>query len=123
MLRKKEIAHDFLRLAAFGKVQEAFDKYVDAKFIHHNLHFKGDRRSLMLAMQENAHRHPNKIFETRKIIAEGDYVVTHSYIEMGEERTSITVVHIFKFHEDHILEMWDVGQIIPKDFPNENGAF
>lgn len=35
----------------------------------------------------------------------------------------IAVVHMFRFENGKILEMWDVGQVMEKDSPNENGMF
>jgi predicted SnoaL-like aldol condensation-catalyzing enzyme len=35
----------------------------------------------------------------------------------------IVVIHIFRFEHDRIAELWDVGQPISKDSPNENGMF
>jgi predicted SnoaL-like aldol condensation-catalyzing enzyme len=33
------------------------------------------------------------------------------------------VVHIVRFDGEKIAEMWDVGQAVPADSPNENGMF
>jgi predicted SnoaL-like aldol condensation-catalyzing enzyme len=30
---------------------------------------------------------------------------------------------IFRFDGNHIIEMWDLGQQIPDNMPNENGMF
>ncbi len=38
----KEIALDFLKLAAKGASREAFGKYIGKDFKHHNVYFKGD---------------------------------------------------------------------------------
>tara|TARA_R110000796_G_scaffold88850_3_gene191833 strand:+ start:43799 stop:43912 length:114 start_codon:yes stop_codon:yes gene_type:complete len=35
----------------------------------------------------------------------------------------IAVVHIFRFKKERIIELWDLGQVISKDSPNENGLF
>ena len=47
-------------LAASGKFREAYSGYVIPYFRHHNPYFRGDRESLMLAMEENATENPNK---------------------------------------------------------------
>ena len=62
----KQIATDFLMLAAKGKAREGFSKYVDNNFKHHNIYFKGDGESLMIAMEDNAKKNPGKIFEIKK---------------------------------------------------------
>ena len=33
------------------------------------------------------------------------------------------IIHIFRFQDNQIVEMWDVGQAVPEDSPNENGVF
>ena len=53
-MTKKEIAQHFLRLTSQGASREAFERYVNDSFKHHNAHFKGDRHTLMAAMEENS---------------------------------------------------------------------
>ena len=40
-----------------------------------------------------------------------------------EQLVRAAVVHFFRFEKGRIAEMWDVGQEIPSDSPNENGMF
>jgi len=35
----------------------------------------------------------------------------------------IALIHIFRFEGYKIEEEWEAGQEIPKESPNENGAF
>jgi predicted SnoaL-like aldol condensation-catalyzing enzyme len=35
----------------------------------------------------------------------------------------IAVVHILRFEQGKIVEMWDVSQQVPKDSPNKLGMF
>ena len=121
-MTKKDIAKDFLELASSGKVREAYEKYVHEDFKHHNAYFKGDRESLMKAM-EGAHREtPNKFLEVKHVLEDDALVAVHSHVQQ-ENGTDIAVVHIFRFEEDKIVELWDVGFPVPKDSPNENGVF
>jgi predicted SnoaL-like aldol condensation-catalyzing enzyme len=48
-------------------------------------------------------------------------VMVYSRIKQKVEDLGAAVVHIFRFHKGKIVEMWDVGQPVPKDSPNENG--
>ena len=52
MSNHQDAAKAFLKMAGMGNVQGAYDRYVAASFIHHNQYFKGDRQSLLAAMQE-----------------------------------------------------------------------
>lgn len=119
----KEIAIDFLQLSAFGKADIAFAKYVGGQFRHHNPFFKGDADSLMIAMMENAKVNPNKIFEVQNAVEDGDLVIVHSKVTTKTNNLDFAVVHVFRFHNNRITELWDIGQAVPADSPNENGMF
>lgn len=119
----KEIAQDFLLLSAKGKSREAFQKYTSDNFIHHNAFFKGDAQSLMIAMEENAIKIPNKVFEIQRALVDGNFVAVHSRVQLRSPDVEIAVIHIFKFENDKIVELWDFGQTVPADIVNENGMF
>ncbi|WP_456273682.1 nuclear transport factor 2 family protein [Bacillus sp. AK031] len=119
----KERAVSFLKLVASGKVREAYMSHAGPGFIHHNPYFRGDAESLMAAMEENAEENPGKIFEVKRAIEEGETVAVHSHVKQHPEDIGAVVVHIFRFADDRIVELWDVGQPIPEDSPNENGIF
>lgn len=119
----KEKAVSFLLKVASGKVREAYQNYIGPDFRHHNPYFRGDAESLMLAMEENAALTPHKTLEVKHSIQEGDTVVVHSYVKQNPDDLGGAVVHIFRFQDNHIVEMWDIGQAVPEDSPNENGMF
>lgn len=118
-----EIAVSFLKLAASGKVREAYNKCVSLDFRHHNPYFRGDRESLMFAMEENAAKNPSKKLEIKLTLEDRNMVVTYSRVQQNPGDPGIAVVHIFRFEGDHIIEMWDIGQAVPEASPNENGMF
>ncbi|MGD6846600.1 nuclear transport factor 2 family protein [Rossellomorea aquimaris] len=119
----KERAVSFLELVASGNVREAYESHASPDFRHHNPYFPGDADSLMSAMEENAAGNPDKILEVKRAIQEGDTVAVHSHVRQNPEDLGGAVVHIFRFQDDRIVELWDVGQAIPEDSPNENGVF
>lgn len=120
-MTKKEMAMEFLKLAGTGNVKTAYDRFIHADFIHHNQYFKGDRQSLLIAMEEGHMSHPNKSIDIKHVYEDGDTVITHSHVvsDLG----NIAVVHIFRFQSEKIIEMWDLGTITDPESPNENGAF
>ena len=122
-MTRKEIAENFLKLAASGHPHEAFRLYVGKNFKHHNVHFKGDADTLMLAMEESARTNPNKIFKIHHILEDGKLVAVHSHLKQTPTDIGFAVVHILKFESDKIVELWDLGQPIPKETINENGMF
>lgn len=124
MSKHKEAAISFLKMAGSGNVQDAYDQYVAPSFIHHNQYFKGDRQSLMTAMQEAARTTPNRSIEIKHVYEDGDRVIVQSLVTRQEaDAPKIAVVHIFRFEQDRVAELWDVAQPISADSPNENGMF
>ena len=120
-MNKKETATSFLKLAGSGNVKEAFAQFIAPDFIHHNQYFEGNSEALKVAMEEAHQSSPNKSVEIKFSYLDGDNVITHSLVV--KEDMEIAVVHIFRFENDKIVELWDLGQVIDKDSPNENGLF
>ncbi len=120
---QKERALDFLQLAVAGSVEEAYESYVNMRGVHHNVYYAADFTSLKKGMKENHVQFPNKRLMVRNVISEGDLVAVHSHIVMKPGEPGVSVVHIFRFEDGKIVEMWDVGQAIPTDSPNRRGAF
>jgi predicted SnoaL-like aldol condensation-catalyzing enzyme len=119
----KDIALSFLRLVTSGQIQEAYERHVASDFRHHNPYFKGDAKSLQTGMLENESRFPNKKLQINLAVAEGDLVSVHSHVILKASELELAVVHIFKIQDGKIVELWDVGQQIPKETQNENGMF
>ncbi|MWB96207.1 nuclear transport factor 2 family protein [Flavobacterium sp. GA093] len=122
-MTKKEITQDFLQRAARGASRQAFILYAGDSFKHHNVYFKGDGETLIKAMEESAEKNPDKIFTIHHILEDNDLVAVHSHVQQNETDLGAAVVHLFKFKEEKIIELWDLGQPIPQESINENGMF
>lgn len=120
-MRKKDIAESFLKLASSGRVREAYDNCVHPDFRHHNAYFKGDRQSLLAGMEESAQNFPDKRYDTLRALEEGELVAIHGKVAFGDSQWS--VIHIFRFREDKIIEAWEASQKVLEESPNENGIF
>ena len=101
---------------------EAFDRYVHPDFRHHLAFFKGDRQSYLQAMEDNAREFPGKTYETLRALEDGDLVAIHGKVTMTPDQ-QWSVIHIFRFEGDKIIESWEASQEVLKDSPNENGIF
>jgi predicted SnoaL-like aldol condensation-catalyzing enzyme len=113
----------FLKLASTGQVREAYSKFVGPEFKHHNPYYEGSAESLMSGMEDNARQNPDKSLEVKRAIAEGEFVAVHSHVRQKLDHPGGAVVHIFRFENGRIVELWDVGQAIPEDSPNQHGMF
>ena len=119
----KDAAVEFLTLVARGEVSEAYDRHIGPGFRHHNAYFPGGAASLKRAMQDDAIENPGKRLEVHRALQDGNEVAVLSRIRQRAAEHGWAVVHIFRFKRGKIAEMWDVGQAIPNESPNENGPF
>ncbi len=78
----------------------------------------------MSAMIEAHKKSPNRLIDVKHVFEDGDTVITHSLVVRKDPADQdVAVVHIFRFDGDKIAELWDVGMLLIKDSPNENGPF
>jgi predicted SnoaL-like aldol condensation-catalyzing enzyme len=119
----KEIASDFLRRASSGDVREAFRLYVAPNFRHHNAYFPGDAEPLMKGMEENAKQNPDKSFDIKRVLRDGNLIAVHGHVRHNPTERGYALVHIFRFEDDKMVEMWDIGQEVPEKSPNQYGMF
>jgi len=50
-------------------------------------------------------------------------VVTHSRVQQKPSDLGAAVVHIFRCENGKIVELWDLGQPVPEESPNQYGMF
>ena len=121
---RKEKAVSFLKLASSGQVDQAYgDAYLADDFRHHNPRFPGETDALAKAIQQNAEEHPDGVYEIQRALEDGDLVAVHARTRLDPGGPELAAVHIFRFENGRIAELWDVVAPVPEDSPNKNGAF
>lgn len=120
---RKQAAVEFLQLVVAGRIDDAYQKHIDLQGKHHNPFYPEGFSVLKKAMIENHVNFPNKRLTIKNVLGDGDLVAVHSHIVLRPGEKGIAVVHIFRFHEDKIVEIWDIGQPVPPDSPNMDGSF
>ncbi len=123
MTSRKDIALEFLRMVTAGDIGEAYRRHVAPGFRHHNAWFAGDADSLMRGMEENHGRFPHKQAQVHHALEDGDAVAVHSHVRLQPGDRGVALVHIFRFEQDRIAELWDLGQPVPEESPNQYGMF
>ena len=119
----KETAIDFLTRVVAGDIRGAYERHVGDGFRHHNPYFAGDSDSLRRGMEEDEARNPGKRLDVQLALQDGDHVAVHSRVRRSTGEPDIAVVHIFRFEQGRIAELWDIAQVAPKQIVNENGMF
>lgn len=120
-MENKDKSISFLKLAGMGHTEKAFKEFIAPNFTHHNQYFKGTRDSLIEAMDKDHKSNPNISIQVKHSYSDKNTVITHSLVIKKDMQ--IAVIHIFRFEEGKIVELWDLGQPILEDSPNENGIF
>jgi predicted SnoaL-like aldol condensation-catalyzing enzyme len=121
--RNRDIAVEFLQGAAEGRARELMRRYAAPDFVHHNPYFASDAMSLATAMDENARENPTKRLDVLRTLAEGPLVALHAKVRHTPDGPAAAVVHIFRFEDGRIKELWDIGQEEPAESPNAAGMF
>ncbi len=119
----KDAALSFLTLVVAGEVRTAYERHVGPGFRHHNPYFPGDADSLRKGMEDDEVRHPGKVLDVQVAVEEGNYVAVYSRLRRTADDPGLAVVHIFRFDQGRIAELWDVAQPVPSEVVNENGMF
>jgi predicted SnoaL-like aldol condensation-catalyzing enzyme len=117
----KQNAVSFLRLVVAGDIEEAYQKYVDMQGKHHNAFFPAGFLSLKKGMIDDHSQFPEKQITIVNALGEDDRVAVLSHLRRGKD--DMAVVHLFRFKDNKIVELWDCGQALPADSPNADGAF
>ena len=120
---QKNVAKNFLTMIVSGQIDEAYEKYVNLSGKHHNVFTPAGMRSLKEGMKENDDQFPDKKLTIKHIVSDGDIVMTHSHLVMKPGAKGMVVVHVLRFADDKIVELWDSGQAIPDTAINSDGAF
>jgi predicted SnoaL-like aldol condensation-catalyzing enzyme len=119
----KQSAVDFLTMIIAGDIDAAYEKYVDMEGKHHNVFTLAGFSALRDGMKEAHIKFPHKQFIIQHTLQDEDLVAVHSRLILEENKPDIAVVHMFRFKDNKIVEMWDVGQPTSADSPNSDGAF
>ncbi len=111
----------FLQKASGGQVDEAF-ALTHPSFRHHNPYFAGNANAVKQGMREAALQHPQQTLTVQRSLVDGDLVAVHSKVQ-PTPALSVSAVHLFRFEDGLIAELWDVAQAVPAEAENEKGMF
>ena len=119
----KQLVLDFLSMIIAGKIDEAYEKYIDMNGKHHNAFTAAGFLALREGMKGNDQQFPHKKMEVKHVLGDGDLVAVHSHMILDPGKTEVAVVHLMRIEEGKIVEMWDCGQVIPNEQKNVDGMF
>lgn len=102
---------------------EAVSRYVGRMYRQHNPNFGDGPQAFIDAVKAWTGANPQLRVDIKRVIAEGDLVVTHVHIRQHEKDHGIAAIDIFRLEDGKIVEHWDVTQPIPEKPANNNTMF
>ena len=105
------------------KPEEAVAKYLGPHYQQHNPGAADGPEPFIGSVKRFAQTYPDFRMESKRIIAEGNYVVLHSHLIRKPGDHGMAVVDIFRLENGKIVEHWDVVQEVPETSANNNTMF
>ncbi len=105
------------------KPEEAVAKYLGPHYRQHNPGSADGSEPFIGFMKWFAQTYPDFRMDSKRIFAEGNYVVLHSHLIRKPGDRGMAVVDIFRLENGKIVEHWDVVQEVPETSANSNTMF
>jgi predicted SnoaL-like aldol condensation-catalyzing enzyme len=120
----KETVTSFYKLAFNDhKPAAAVEKYVGGSYTQHNPMVADGSLAFIDFVNGYVARNPHLHVDIKRVIAEGDFVVTHVHITTAENDKGAAAMDIFRLQDGKIVEHWDVVQPVSDKPANENTMF
>jgi predicted SnoaL-like aldol condensation-catalyzing enzyme len=122
--KNKKIVREFYELAFNErKPEEAVSKYMGSYYRQHNPQAGDGAEPFIGFVHYFTQTFPDLHLDIKRLIAEGDLVVTHSNITRHAGDRGMAVMDMFRLEDGKIVEHWDVVQDIPETAANNNTMF
>jgi predicted SnoaL-like aldol condensation-catalyzing enzyme len=99
---------------------EAVAEYVGTTYTQHNPQAQDGPVGFIQYVSGFFGQFPDATLEIRRVVAEGDLVVTHSLLKGAPYDRGTAVVDIFRLEDGKVVEHWDVHQPVPEVSANDN---
>jgi predicted SnoaL-like aldol condensation-catalyzing enzyme len=102
---------------------DAVAQYVGSDYIQHNPDTPSGREAFVQSTNRFMENFPQASVEIKRVIAEGDLVVTHDLVRLAPGDRGLAGIDIFRLKDGKIIEHWDVRQPVPEKSANDNTMF
>jgi predicted SnoaL-like aldol condensation-catalyzing enzyme len=112
----KKLVTEFIRSFYNEKDLDRARSLLAEKFVNHHPGVGVGRERTLDSFREQVVEHlPQFSLTVRRMVAEGDYVWTHSLVKPFPDAPDVVVVDIWRIQDGVLAEHWDVGQSVPED--------
>ena len=122
--RNKQNVVDYYELAFNDKQPElAVEKYLGPQYIQHNPQAPDGAEAFIGFVRGFAGQFPELSIEIKRVVGEGDIVVTHGLIKTSAADPGMVAADFFRLENGKIVEHWDVLQAFPETSANDHPMF
>jgi predicted SnoaL-like aldol condensation-catalyzing enzyme len=122
----KQVVVDYYTTAFNGNPEKAIADHFGPRYVQHNPDAHDGPEAFTGFVNWLRNEYPNLGLDIKRVIAEGDMVVTHAHLDLepgNPDNPGRALADFFRLADGKVVEHWDVIQDVPKTSANDNGMF
>ncbi|MFK4299261.1 putative SnoaL-like aldol condensation-catalyzing enzyme [Arthrobacter sp. GAS37] len=121
--QNKKIVVDYYQTAFSGNPEKAIADHFGPRYVQHNPDAQDGPEAFIGFVRWLRGEYPDLRLDIKRVIAEGDMVVTHSHLILEPGKPGRALANYFRLEDGKVVEHWDVIQEVPTTAANDNGMF
>jgi predicted SnoaL-like aldol condensation-catalyzing enzyme len=124
--RNKQVVVDYYTTAFAGQPEKAIANHFGPRYVQHNPDAQDGPEAFTGFVTWLRGEWPNLRLDIKRVIAEGDIVVTHAHLDLDPadpDNHGRALADFFRLEDGKVVEHWDVIQDVPATAANDNGMF
>jgi predicted SnoaL-like aldol condensation-catalyzing enzyme len=119
----KKIVVDYYTTAFAGEPERAAAEHIGPRYVQHNPQAQDGVEAFAGFVHWLRGEYPELQLDIKRVIGEGDLVVTHSHLTLEPGKPGQALADFFRVEDGKVVEHWDVIQDIPETSANDNTMF
>nr|WSZ98580.1 ester cyclase [Streptomyces sp. NBC_00857] len=119
----KQVIVDYYQTAFSGNPEKAVADHFGDRYVQHNPAAADGPEAFISFVRWLRGEYPDLRLDIKRVIAEGDMVVTHSHLVLKPGEPGRALADYFRLENGKVVEHWDVIQDVPTQSANPNGMF
>lgn len=119
----KRVVVDYYQTAFGGDPAKAVADHFGDSYVQHNPQAQNGPEAFIGFVDWLRGNYPQLRLEIKRVVAEGDLVVTHSHLILVPGEPGRALADFFRLENGKVVEHWDVIQDVPDESANENTMF